>query len=421
MTLTLAIHPISDVTFGVGTELVGTRLQIDKDELIRRILGDRRLSGVDIEIAKPGDSFRAGIIADVVEPRAKEPGDGSDFPGVIGKQAIAGLGTTHVLRGAAVSLVDDGAPALTGRMLEMSGPAAEASAYGGLQHVVIAPHAVAEIPRHTAQNAYRIAMLQTAVFMAQASVGQSAATTEVIDLVGPRVPGREGLPRVAYIAQIYGHQMIAEPDEQILYGSNTAGMVPVPLHPAEWLDGAVVTSSNFNMSVETFFYQNHPLILDLYRRHQAGELTFVGTIATVAASDEVDRNRNCMVAAHTAKQVLGADGVVLTKYGGGAPHADMGLTAHLCEEMGMRTTVQVSDAARDRRAESALLFSYDDVDAIVYGGGNDMKWSVPAAERVLAGSADAADALGAPQELGAASVVGVVNQQGSSRLRAVVY
>ena len=421
MSLTLAIHPIDDVSFGPATRLDGRRLQVDRDALVREILEDRRITAVDVEIAKPGDSFRAGIVADVAEPRAKEPGDGTDFPGVIGEQAIAGRGTTHVLRGAAVSLIDDGAPALTGRMLEMSGPAAEASAYGGLQHVVVAPHAAADIPRHAAQNAYRIVLLKTAVHMARAAVGHAPAATEVIDLEGPRVQGREGLPRVAYIAQVYGHQMIAEPDEQVLYGSNTAGMAPVPLHPAEWLDGAVVVSSNFSMSVETFFYQNHPIILDLHRRHQAGELTFVGTVATVAASDEVDRNRNCMMAAHTAKETLGADAVILTKYGGGAPHADMGLTAHLCEQLGMRTAVQVSDAARDRRAESAMLFSYDDVDAIVYGGGNDMSWSVPAAERVLAGSAEAAEALGAPQDIGASSVMGVVNQQGASRLRAVVY
>ena len=407
--------------YGPATRLDGTRLQIDRNALVRELLEDRRLTAVDVEIARPGDSFRAGIVSDVVEPRAKEPGDGTDFPGVIGAQAIAGQGTTHVLRGAAVSVVDEGAPALTGRMLEMSGPAAEASAYGGLQHIVVAPHAAVDIPRHAAQNAYRIVLLKTAVHVAKAAIGQAPAMTEVIDVEGPRAQGREGLPRVAYIAQVYGHQMVAEPDEQVLYGSNTAGMVPVPLHPTEWLDGAVVVSSNFSMSVETFFYQNHPIILDLHRRHQAGELTFVGTVATVAASDEVDRDRNCMVAAHTAKDTLGADAVVLTKYGGGAPHADMGLTAHLCEQLGMRTAVQVSDAARDRRAESAMLFSYDDVDAIVYGGGNDMSWTVPAAERVLAGSPQAAEALSAPQEIGAASVLGVVNQQGASRLRAVVY
>ncbi len=421
MPLTLAIHPVDDIDFGPATRLDGRRLQIDRDALVREILEDRRLTSVDLEIAKPGESFRAGIVSDVVEPRAKEPGDGTDFPGVLGAQTIAGKGTTHVLRGAAVTLVDEGAPALTGRMLEMSGPAAEASAYGALQHVVVAPHAAPDVSRHAAQNAYRVALLKTATHLARAAIGQAPASKEVIDLEGPRGKGREGLPRVAYIAQIYGHQMVAEPDEQILYGGNTAGMVPVPLHPTEWLDGAVVISSNFNMSVETFFYQNHPIILDLHRRHQAGELNFVGTVATVAASDEVDRDRNCMVAAHTAKEILGADAVVLTKYGGGAPHADMGLTAHLCEQLGMRTAVQVSDAARDRRAESAMLFSYDDVDAIVYGGGNDMNWAVPAAERVLAGSPEAAEALGAPQELGAASVLGVVNQQGASRLRAVVY
>ena len=84
--------------------------------------------------------------------------------------------------------------------------------------------------------------------------------------------------------------MVVEEDERILYGSNTEGMVPVTLHPNEWLDGAVVCSY-WVMRVETYFYQNHSIIQELYRRHQAGEINFVGTVATVAASLEADRNR----------------------------------------------------------------------------------------------------------------------------------
>ncbi|MDA1096939.1 MAG: hypothetical protein O3B84_06765, partial [Chloroflexi bacterium] len=306
MALTLAIHPISDISFGAATELVGTVLRINRDALRAEILSDHRLRSVDLEIAKPGESFRAGIIADIVEPRVKAPGAGSDFPGVLGPAGVAGLGTTHVLRGAVVTMVDEGA-APGGRVLEMSGPAAEASAYGSLQHVVLVPHAQPDVARHSAQNAFRLAM-RAATHMAQAAVEHQPASTEVFNLDGPDGMSRKGLPRIAYIAQIYGHQIVAEQDEQILYGSNTAGMLPVPLHPTEWLDGAVVTSSNFNMSVETFFYQNHPIILDLIRRHMAGELTFAGTVATVAASEEVDRNRNCTMAAHIAKSTLRADG-----------------------------------------------------------------------------------------------------------------
>lgn len=96
----------------------------------------------------------------------------------------------------------------------------------------------------------------------------------------------------------------------------------------------------------------------------------------------------------------------------------MSLTARLCEELGIRTVVQVSDMSRDRRSESALLFNYLEVEAIVYVGGNDTHWSVPALERVITGDPAAATALGEPQELDASRVCGVVGQQGASRLRA---
>jgi glycine reductase len=141
----------------------------------------------------------------------------------------------------------------------------------------------------------------------------------------------------------------------------------------------------------------------------------------MAGSDNADRPRNGMLAAQQAKWALAADGVILTKYGGGAPHADMALTARLCEQLGMRTTVQVQDMSQDRRAESALLFNYVEVDAMVLAGGRDTRWSVPAVARAIAGTPAAAVALGAPQQLDAARICGVTNQQGASRLRSFVY
>ncbi len=140
----------------------------------------------------------------------------------------------------------------------------------------------------------------------------------------------------------------------------------------------------------------------------------------MAASDNAQRERNSMLAAEQAKWNLAADGVVLTKYGGGAPHADMALTALKCEELGMRTVVQTSDMSWDRRAESALLFNYSQVDAIVYVGGRDTGWQVPAAKRVIAGNGELDEALRALRELTASNLCGVTNQQGASRLRSFV-
>jgi glycine reductase len=292
-----------------------------------------------------------------------------------------------------------------------------------LNHVLVIPTTRAGLERHRARNALRHAALRAAVYLARAAIGHAPATTEVLETAGPSQPRREGVPRMAYIGQIHSRQMVAEVDEQIFYGMNTTGMVPVMLHPNEWLDGAIVTA-NFSNAVETYFYQNHPVVTELYGRHRAGEIAFVGTIATMAGSDNVDRERNAMLAAQQAKWNLDADGVVLTKYGGGAPHADMALTARICEELGMRTAVQVGppDLSGDRSEESALLFNYPEVDAIVYSsGGNYVQWLAPEVDRVIASSEAAAAALASIQQLTASRVVGITSQQGASRLRSFVY
>ena len=420
MELTLAIHQITDLRFGDSTYLDGSTLVVDRESLTNHLLEDSRLQSVDMDIANPGEACRIGVVFDIIEPRVKEPGAGSDYPGILGPIATAGQGTTHVLRGAAVTLVDEAAPLGNNKIVEMSGPASEESPYSVLHHLAIVPHTDSNLERHTAQNALRLASVKTSVFLAKTALGQMPNATEVFQSDGPTQAGRDGLPRVAYIGQIHSRQRVAEVDEQILYGTNTAGMVPVMLHPNEWLDGGVVSGYQ-NMGVETYFYQNHPVISELYRWHREGKITLVGTIATMAASDNSDRERNCMLASEMAKWNLAADGVVLTKYGGGAPHADMALTARLCEQSGIFTTVQVSDMSRDRQAESALLFNYPEVDAIVYVGGGDTNWDLPAVEKVVAGNPAMTAALEVAQEIPAGGICGVTSQQGISKLRCFVY
>jgi len=84
------------------------------------------------------------------------------------------------------------------------------------------------------------------------------------------------------------------------------------------------------------------------------------------------------------KWALRADAAVLTKFGGGVPHTDLSETARLLEIMGVKTAVQVTDQARDQRVESALLFNFPEVDAIVCIGGNGTHWKLPQVERVIA-------------------------------------
>lgn len=425
MELSLAQHPITDLQFGPAARLEGTVLTIDAAELRRLVLADHSIVNVDFDIVRPGEPCRAGPIFDVIEPRAKAPG-GSDFPGILGAPITAGMGKTHVLSGAAVSVLAEISPDLTrsatGRVLEMSGAPVEASDYAALRHLIVIPHTKPGLTRQAIERVYRIAGLRIAVELARSALNHIPAEVQTFQPVGPAENGRDGLPRVAYVGQIFSRQRKPEIDEPILYGANTDGMLPVMLHPDEWLDGAIVPSlHSWFGGTETYFYQNHPIILDLYRRHHAREINFVGTVATIAGSDNFDRDRHCRAAANLVKWNLRADGAVLSKYGGGLPHADLAETARLLEGMGIRTAVMVSDVSRDRRVESALLFNVPEVDAIVYNGGNGMRWELPQLERIIAATPEFTKLLAGPMTIDATNIVGVTNQQGASRMRAMVY
>ena len=424
MALTLAIHPITDISFGEKHRLNGTVLTVDVSELRRLVLEDSAIDSVDFEIACPGESCRAGPIFDIVEPRAKTPGGSPDWPGILSAPETAGFGTTHVLQGAAVTALREQSPGeargATGYVLEMSGEAAAGSRYAQLQHLIVIPHTRSTLPMHTRNKAYRIAQLKVAVHLARAAVNAPPAEMRVFDTAVEE--DRGSVPRVAYIGQIFSRQRKPEPEEQIIYGANTDGMLPTLLHPNEWLDGAIVTSYHTSIGgAETYFYQNNPVVGELYRRHQAGELNFVGTVATIASADNLDRGRNTRFAANLAKWALRAEAAVLTKFGGGVPHTDLSETARLLECAGIKTAVQVTDLARDRRVESALLFNFPEVDAIVCIGGNSTHWRLPAVDRVIAANSSLVELLAGPFEIDSLNVIGVANQQGASRLRSMVY
>jgi glycine reductase len=423
MQLTLVQHPVTEIEFGKTTGLDRTTLYVNAAELVRLLLEDNSLTSVDLEIVSPGESCRAGPVFDIIEPRAKGADSSPDFPGVLGSPMTAGLGTTHVLRGAAVTVLSEVSPGdsrgSTGYVLEMSGPLAEASHYASLHHLIVIPHTRPGLPEYATLKTYRMIGLKAAVYLARAALDDPAASAITFDPVGPAEQSR--LPRVAYVGQIFSRQRKPHQEEQILYGTNTEGMLPLPLHPDEWLDGAILPSYHRSLGgAETYFVQNHPVIMELYGRHHARELNFVGTIATISSSDNFDRERNCQAAANLVRWTLKADAAVLTKWGGGVPHADLSETARLLENMGIGTAVMVSDMSRDRRLESALLFNFPEVNAIVYNGGNGTRWRAPQVERAIAASAELVDAMRGPIEIEGLNVVGFANEQGASRLRAMV-
>lgn len=185
MQLTLAHHPVTEISFRPQTRLDGTVLAVDREALRRLVLEDNVFASVDFAVLRPGESGRAGPVFDIVEPRAKEPGSGADFPGILGPATTAGLGTTHALTGAAVSILAEMAPdttrSATGRVLEMSGPALDASDYSRLQHLLIIPHTRTDRPLPVILKAYRTASLKVAVHLARAALDRTPASAHTFE------------------------------------------------------------------------------------------------------------------------------------------------------------------------------------------------------------------------------------------------
>ena len=111
----------------------------------------------------------------------------------------------------------------------MSGDAGKACPYAALVHLVVVPHVVSGLERHRALHALRLASVKTAVYLGRTAVRHTPANSVGFESLGP-VEASRPRPPLAYIGQIHSRQRVAEVDEQILYGANTAGMAPILLH-----------------------------------------------------------------------------------------------------------------------------------------------------------------------------------------------
>ncbi|MDV2479947.1 MAG: glycine/sarcosine/betaine reductase component B subunit [bacterium] len=384
----LGVFIIKDVQFGEDTSISDNVLLVNKEELVTLLLDDGRLQGMELEIARPGESERIIHVLDVIEPRIKVEGSGEIFPGMIGGRERVGDGKTHVLRGAAV--VETGQiPAVPEAIVDMSGPAAELVPFARTCNLVLIPQFAEGLDRIDCAAAIKMAGLKAAVYMAEASRDLKPDETETYDL--PPLPdmdeGVRSLPRIAYIYQLQSQADLCEP---FVYGDNARKLLPTLLHPNELMDGAVV-SGNYEMPPcfknVTFTHQNNPVVQSLYTRH-GQDLCFVGVIVENEHSTLLDKERSAAMAAKLAKDILGADGVIITKEGGGHADTDLMLNCQRCEEAGVKTVLVVDEpAGPDGTAQPLSDASSDRADAFVSTGNSNEPIELPAVDRVIGGAA----------------------------------
>ena len=418
MRLELAWSVVDDLAAGSATRLAGRRLEVDVDGLRVLLSADARLARVRLDLVHPGERCRIGRVFDVIAPRAKL--DGDDFPGVLGAVARAGHGTTLALDGVAVVATDQQTDNVgTLAVIDMAGPNAELSAFGRTHNVVISAWPAAGVERSDYLAAVRLAALKAAVYLARAAREAKPDRVEGFELPpSPRVPPELAhLPRVAYVFQIHSHQRPTGVDEGILYGDPVRRMLPTIVHPNEVLDGAVLRGF-MGRSVTTWATQNHPMIRALYAAH-GRTLWFAGVVVTVAQATEPERVRSAFMAADLVAHTLGADGAVLTKIGGGAPHVDMAQAASQCEALGVKTTAVVEDMSTDGSAEGMLLFDLPGVDSLVNVGSSQEPITLPAMDRVV-GADDLAPKLLGETRTTYGGLCGAIEQIGATRVMAEV-
>lgn len=389
MKLSLNVLIIQDVQFADRTEIADHVLHINRLELQQLLLEDQRFSNVEIELAHPGESCRILQVVDVVEPRAKIEGPSGDFPGAISKMESAGGGKTCVLRGAAVVLNDQSeAKDLSqqtedalGFIIDMSGPAANIHLYGKLHNIVILPYPAHDTPRDGYRVAMKKASLKAAAYLARAGKNIEPDEVEIYETppLAEISKGMEALPKTAYILMVHCTSYPAIPGEPVLYGDNLQHFLPSVIHPNEVFDGAIVNPYE-GVGTETYVIQNNPVIKELYQRH-GKDLCFVGVILTISHVTEPERERSAMMAANTAKSILGADGVILTKASSGAPDVDLAQTAQCCEDLGLKSVLIIFD--RSNRQEVGEVFNMPDVSAIVSTANQYEVLQLPAVERII--------------------------------------
>ena len=352
---------VKKVVFDDKTFMENGVLHVSKKEL-EDVAMDYRFKSVDFELAHPGESCRLTHVCDCVQPMYKLD-NSSTFPGVVDEVKRVGIGTTVVLRG--VSITEILLIPMGGLLLDMSSPGREMSELLSNQiHICLLAEPADGVQNNEYFNAVSVASKKIAKYVAQCAKDCVPDEVQIFEL---KKDNLENLPRVAYISQIFSHAYM---NDTTFYGDNCASMLPTIVHPNEILDGALLFRDYHSTanSAPSFVIQNHPVILELMARH-GKDLNFVGVILSNTPAEIVNKNRNAMMNASLAKYHLNADGVIVTKQGGGHPQIDTGLTCDYCEELGVKTVLMLTEfLSANTSIEELVLFNTPNANAMVSNG-----------------------------------------------------
>lgn len=382
MVLELGRIPIEAIEWGAKTLIEGTVLHINRQELLERARqGDSRITGVQVDIARPGESVRIIPVKDVVEPRVKVQGKGGIFPGLVSGVETVGTGRTHVLQGCSVVTAGQVVGFQEG-MIDMTGPGARYTSFSRLLNVVLVVDVQEGISRHDHEEALRLAGLRAAAYLGEAGRHVDPARVERFEvrrLLEAKPPATD-LPRVAYVYMLLSQGLL---HDTYLYGRDVKMLLPTLILPTEVMDGAIVSGNCVSACDKntTYHHQNNPIIQELMARDGI-DLQYVGTVVTNANVTLRDKMRSSEYAVKLL-EMLGADGAVLSKEGFGNPDADAMMTCSKLEERGIRTVLLTDEFAGIDGASQSLADTTPRADAVVSVGNANEQIILPPMGKVI--------------------------------------
>lgn len=365
MKLEIKTIKIGQLQPGSETSVKDHVLTVNTEELREHLLTDKRISSVEVHLIYPGDKTRVLNVQDVVQPRAKTEEQYPDFPGWVDGPKIAGSGTTVALEGVHVVISNASTKRIESGILDMAGPMMKLSKFSNTPNVCIVSHIADGVEEREFEDAVKKAGFKAAVYLAQAAATEPADKIETfeMEMFHSEYPD---LPRIAYIFQSFSPQFdyLAESDKTF-YGRALTGTLPIVVHPNELIDGALV-GWNAMKSINTAACQNNAIIKELYKNH-GKNLDFAGVILASANTDADNRNRNCQIVASMAKNILNADGVVISKILGGMPHLDISSMGVACEKLGIKTCVASTPLTAKGTLGDTILFNDEELNLIIAG------------------------------------------------------
>ena len=306
---------VKNVEWGDKSRLEGGNLTLNKNELMEVISADREFFGsCEIHIVRPGENTRILGIQDAMQPRCKETAPETSYPGIWGKLAPMGEGTTLALKGVVVSDIFY-AKLNIKWYLDMKGECARYSQFSKQFHVVLDAQPKEGTTPLNYSQALKHASLTINVMIAKLGLGQPHDREETFCL-GPVGPGPDGktLPKVAYSVV---HMAQHDTWNFLVYGQSAVGFLPMVLQPTEILDGAML----WRYWEPNHYLQNENCIMELMRRH-GKDLEFVGCVISNNVMRIDDKETMAMMSARICRDTLKADCVLVNKSGMGHGQLD---------------------------------------------------------------------------------------------------